>query len=75
VKHPLRAKAMAVLAKAGGMGHCNADQFHVEDILDPLRGREDLPLLLLGIAYPTSPFAKPQKARCGQTFTADKSPG
>jgi hypothetical protein len=52
------AKAMAVPAKAVGMGYYNADRFCFQHILDPLRGREDLPLPLLGIAYPTEPFPK-----------------
>jgi hypothetical protein len=51
--------AMAVLHRAVALGHRNPNVFHTEDPLDPLRDRDDFPLMMMDLAMPAEPFARP----------------
>ena len=52
--------AMALLHKAVGLGYRTLTDYRTDDGLDPLRGREDFRLLLLDLAFPHEPFARPR---------------
>ena len=51
--------AMAELRKAAAMGYRSPDAYRTKDALDPLRGRDDFRLLLMDMAMPSEPFARP----------------
>ena len=48
---------MAELRKAVAMGFRSPGDYRTEDMLDPLRSRDDLRLLMMDLAMPTEPFA------------------
>ena len=48
--------AMALLAKAAGMGYRDAGSFRNESALDPLRSRDDFRLLMMDLDFPTEAF-------------------
>ncbi len=52
--------AMALLHRAVGMGYRLPDAYRTEDALDPLRGRDDFRMLMMDLAMPAEPFARPR---------------
>jgi hypothetical protein len=42
------------------MGYRNPDAYRTEDALDPLRGRDDFRMLMMDLAMPAEPFARPR---------------
>ena len=51
--------AMALLHKAVALGYRSLEGFRTEDVLDPLRGRAAFLLLMMDLAMPDDPFARP----------------
>jgi serine/threonine protein kinase/tetratricopeptide (TPR) repeat protein len=49
---------MALLKKAVALGFRNANEFRIQDALDPLRDRPDFRLLILDLSFPANPFAR-----------------
>ena len=49
--------AMALLRKAIEMGYRAVNAYRTEDALDPLRSRDDFPLLMRDLEFPSDPFA------------------
>jgi tetratricopeptide (TPR) repeat protein len=52
-------KAMTSLRRAVGAGWRNANHMRVDPDLDPLRSRRDFQALLMDMAFPADPFARP----------------
>jgi tetratricopeptide (TPR) repeat protein/tRNA A-37 threonylcarbamoyl transferase component Bud32 len=50
--------AMDSLRRAVGMGYRSPEIFRTEDALGPLRGRDDLRLLMMDVAFPVEAFAR-----------------
>jgi hypothetical protein len=51
-------QAMALLRRAASMGYRDPDKYRTESALDPLRGRDDFPLLLMDLVIPADPFGR-----------------
>ncbi len=51
---------MALLHRAVDMGYRNPDAYRTEDALDPLRVRDDFRMLMMDLAMPAEPFARPR---------------
>jgi eukaryotic-like serine/threonine-protein kinase len=47
---------MALLRKAIAMGYRAVNVYRTEDALDPLLSRDDFPLLMMDIEFPSDPF-------------------
>jgi serine/threonine-protein kinase len=54
------ARAMHWLRRAVAVGYRNANEVRGESALDPLRSRDDFRLLMMDLAFPTDPFARPR---------------
>ena len=52
------AKALALLRRAAEMGFRNLATYRNETALNPLRGRDDFPLLMMDLAFPFEPFCR-----------------
>ena len=57
--------AMALLRRAVAMGYRSPHAYRTEDALGPLRSRDDFPLLMMDLGFPSDPFAPETDAhRC-----------
>jgi hypothetical protein len=48
---------MALLRRAAAMGYRSTVFYRTEDALDALRSRDDFPLLMMDLEFPSEPFA------------------
>jgi hypothetical protein len=50
-------RSMQSLRRAVALGYHNGNELRIESAFDPLRGRDDFPLLLMDLSMPADPFA------------------